>query len=341
MSEAHIEFRAVIHFLFLKGLTNAAIYDEITAVYGNGTQAISLSMIKFWTKEFKEGRTSLVDRERSGRPRIPGLADRVKAFMDENPFVSQKKLAKIFVVDHKTMHTILTEDLNLVRVNFKWIPHTLSESQRRERVALAHGLLGVLASDERDWINIITGDETWVYLDNPREFMWQEAVLERPTKQRPTIGSKKVMFTVMWSAGGIKSISVLPPGGRFNREYFEEVLDEMAAEIRKRRPVNGTKGMKIHLDNARPHIVPGKIDELEMTRLPHPPYSPDLAPSDFFLFGYLKNMLQGTSFARADELFDEVFKILHGMPRDVFNKAYQEWIKRLTMCIERDGDYVH
>ena len=82
-------------------LGNIAICDEITAVYWNWTQVVSLSMVKFWTKEFKEGRASLTDKEMSGRPRIQGLADRVKAYMAENPFVSQKKLAKLFDVDQK------------------------------------------------------------------------------------------------------------------------------------------------------------------------------------------------------------------------------------------------
>jgi hypothetical protein len=42
----------------------------------------------------------------------------------------------------------------------------------------------------------------------------------------------------------------------------------------------------------------GKIEELGFTLMPQPPYSPDLAPCDFFLFSYLKQHLEGKHFAR-------------------------------------------
>ena len=55
MSDERIELRAVVHFLFLKGLTNRAIYEEVNAVYGQGEQVIALSSVKYWTKLSKKG----------------------------------------------------------------------------------------------------------------------------------------------------------------------------------------------------------------------------------------------------------------------------------------------
>ena len=46
-----------------------------------------------------------------------------------------------------------------------------------------------------------------------------------------------------------------------------------------------TQGIFLHFDNARPHAAEHEVDEMGFKKLPHPPYSPDLAPSDFFLFG--------------------------------------------------------
>jgi [histone H3]-lysine36 N-dimethyltransferase SETMAR len=45
-----------------------------------------------------------------------------------------------------------------------------------------------------------------------------------------------------------------------------------------------------------------KIKELRLELLPHPPYSPDLAPSDFFLFPKLKEKLAGQRFASNSEV---------------------------------------
>jgi histone-lysine N-methyltransferase SETMAR len=67
----------------------------------------------------------------------------------------------------------------------------------------------------------------------------------------------------------------------------------------------------VHADNARPHTAAAAasqqfMEENEMARATHPPYSPDLAPSDFYLFGCMKHCLRGQSFEAADELFSAI-----------------------------------
>ena len=64
---------------------------------------------------------------------------------------------------------------------------------------------------------------------------------------------------------------------------------------------------QVHLlhDNARPHVASAtrrQLEELGWITVPHPPYSPDLAPSDYHLFRALKNFLRGQSFADFDSL---------------------------------------
>jgi hypothetical protein len=63
-----------------------------------------------------------------------------------------------------------------------------------------------------------------------------------------------------------------------------------------RRQTGGTRPNKlwVHSDNARPHTAKMSRDYIglnRMTQAPHPPYSPDLALSDFFVFGYVKGKL--------------------------------------------------
>ena len=61
-----VEHRAVIRFLYLKGKTGKEIHGELNDVYGSS--APSYAQVKFWVGEFKRGRTSLEDEDRSGRP---------------------------------------------------------------------------------------------------------------------------------------------------------------------------------------------------------------------------------------------------------------------------------
>jgi histone-lysine N-methyltransferase SETMAR len=77
-----------------------------------------------------------------------------------------------------------------------------------------------------------------------------------------------------------------------------------------------------------------------MKRAPRPPYSPDLAPSDFFLFGRMKRKLMGYRAESESELLVRIGVILVEVPRDVLNAVFLEWIDRLQKCIHINGDSV-
>lgn len=66
MSLESVQYRSVIRFLFMKRKTREEILEELNAVYGN--ESPSFATIKRWYNEFKNGRTSVMDEERSGRP---------------------------------------------------------------------------------------------------------------------------------------------------------------------------------------------------------------------------------------------------------------------------------
>ena len=70
---------------------------------------------------------------------------------------------------------------------------------------------------------------------------------------------------------------------------------KLGKEIKKKRPELATrKGVIFHQDNVRPHtsfVTHKKLLELGWKVMPHPPYSPDLVPSDCHLFRSLQNHL--------------------------------------------------
>jgi hypothetical protein len=72
----------------------------------------------------------------------------------------------------------------------------------------------------------------------------------------------------------------------------------------------------VHADNARLHtakLSAQYFNENRMKSAPHSVYSPDLAPSDFYLFGYAKRCLADLSFEDADQLVAAVECILEGI----------------------------
>ncbi|XP_064483065.1 uncharacterized protein LOC135395909 [Ornithodoros turicata] len=88
-----------------------------------------------------------------------------------------------------------------------------------------------------------------------------------------------------------------------NSAYYCQGLRDVRMALKQKRPGLITKGVLLLQDNARPHIVhltTRTLQELRWKFLPHPPYSPDLAPSDFHL-GPLKAFLGGRHFSCDDE----------------------------------------
>jgi hypothetical protein len=82
------------------------------------------------------------------------------------------------------------------------------------------------------------------------------------------------------------------------------------------------------------------IGLIQMKQAPHPPYSPDLAPSDFFLSGYIKGKLMGYCTETPSELLVRIRVILAEIPPETLNAVFLEWMKRLQKCVQVDGEYV-
>ena len=74
-------------------------------------------------------------------------------------------------------------------------------------------------------------------------------------------------------------------------------------------------------------------------RAPHPAYSPDIAPSDFYLFWYIKEKLKGGKFGSLDELLFNVNSILEEIDLSTLENVFSHWEERLEKVIESNGNY--
>jgi hypothetical protein len=112
------------------------------------------------------------------------------------------------------------------------------------------------------------------------------------------------MVSAYFSSCGFVSVEFLPMGQKYNSQFFTEtVLPCTEKKFVECRPKLRTTAAHIHVDNAKRHTSKmsiERIEELCFILVPQPPYSPDLALCDFFLFGYLKQHLEGNHLARED-----------------------------------------
>jgi hypothetical protein len=72
----------------------------------------------------------------------------------------------------------------------------------------------------------------------------------------------------------------------------------------------------------------------------HPPYSPDLAPSNFVLFGYSKEIMIGLEFESPEDLLEWIQATFHGIAKPVLEKVFTTWMERLETCVQRNGGYI-
>jgi hypothetical protein len=72
----------------------------------------------------------------------------------------------------------------------------------------------------------------------------------------------------------------------------------------------------------------------------HPPYSPDLAPSDFYLLGHVKCLVSGESFETGERLLLAVAGISGSLEKSILTRVFLEWITSSEQFIEINGDYV-
>ncbi|PNF13621.1 hypothetical protein B7P43_G17418 [Cryptotermes secundus] len=82
------------------------------------------------------------------------------------------------------------------------------------------------------------------------------------------------------------------------------------------------------------------LRKLKWNLLTHPPYSPDLAPSDFYLFGRLKSDLQGMQFVDDDAVIQNVREWIHHQPQNFFEKGTRMLPERWKKCVDCRGEYV-
>jgi histone-lysine N-methyltransferase SETMAR len=122
---------------------------------------------------------------------------------------------------------------------------------------------------------------------------------------------------------------------KFNADYYiSHILDPLAEWGRK--PVGGSdRRLHAHADNARPHTakkVPEFLAGNGMKRAHHPPYSPDLAPCDFYRCDHIKGRLAGASFEEPDHFLQEIDAIFQSIEKATLERVFQGWMDRLAQC---------
>ena len=151
------------------------------------------------------------------------------------------------------------------------------------------------------------------------------------------------MYAIFFNTTGVKTVVLLEPGKTINSTWYtESCLPPVIQAVSLQRPGTGLRGTFLIHDNSSSH--PSKmtrqfIDESGLQILPHPPYSPDLAPCDFWLFPRIKRYLKGRNFSSNSEVEGALRNVIGDIEENEFKLAIQAWFKRMNKCIQAKGCY--
>ena len=117
-------------------------------------------------------------------------------------------------------------------------------------------------------------------------------------RSKPNLHQKKVMVTVWWSAASLIHQNFLNPSETITSEKYAQQIKEMHWKLQCPQLALVSRKGPILRDNAWPHVTQPmlqKLNELGYDILPHPPYFPDLLPTNHHFFKHLNNFLQGNA----------------------------------------------
>jgi hypothetical protein len=183
----------------------------------------------------------------------------------------------------------------------------------------------------RQWHDIVTLDESWIYLFSEHDLMWTapgEIVVDR---ERHTVQSPKFMLMVVWNLIGFHVLKSLPKGHKFNVQYYTN--DILVAISDWRRQTGGTRPNKlwVHSDSARPHTAKMSRDHIGLNRMksaPHPLFA-GFGTLGLFPFGHVKGKLMEYRAETPSELLVHIRVILAEIPKEALNAVFLEWMERL------------
>jgi len=138
-------------------------------------------------------------------------------------------------------------------------------------------------------------DETWLHHYDPEtkqlSMEWRHS--GSPKKFRVQKSAGKDLASIFWDPDGILHVYYHPKGHTINAEYYSSLPVQLKDILKEKRRGKFTNRVLFLHDNAPAHgalATQKKLAYLGFQCLDHPPYSPDMAPSDYHLFpGQKKN----------------------------------------------------
>jgi histone-lysine N-methyltransferase SETMAR len=328
------------------GKTYQEIKETVDAAYGD--QSLQKTAIYAIIKKVKAGESADMRHLNPKKTmRTPELIASVAAVIKEDRRLSMEKIAAAHGVSEKTIFKILHSDLGLEKKSARWVPKLLSDDQKQERVRICSDFIAAIHRRSKSMLDcIVTMDETMVSYHTPetkkQSKQWIPKGQPGPLKAWVHASRTKQMVVAFFDSRGLIYTHIVPRGASINATYTIKVLGKFLEHFKKKRPAMAQQQWWFHWDNVPVHTA-ASVKEWMAAKgiqvLEHPPYSPDLAWADFFLFRRVKETLAGITLDQ-----ESLKNAWEGVTRNItagdYATAFGRWFERVEKCIRISGNFV-
>ena len=190
------------------------------------------------------------------------------------------------------------------------------------------------------WLhNLVTGDEKWVlYINYGYHRRWVSPGQTDVVTPKPDFHPKKVMLSVWWGVRRIIHWEILSDSCTITADLYCQQLNRVAAKLKEKQDRN----YFLH-DNARPHVAKStrqKLLSIGWITIPHPPYSPDLTPTDYHLYRSLSNYLREKKFNDESQIKMDLLNFFDQKAQDFCGSGILSLAERWQQVIDSNGAYI-
>jgi histone-lysine N-methyltransferase SETMAR len=271
------------------------------------------------------------------------MKEMLEKIVSEDRRITTRLLAEALKISKGTVGELLKE-CGFHKVCTRFVPRILTPEMRKNRETACRANLALYRKHGDAFIrNILTVDETTLSLYNPeskRESMeWRKP--EEGKKWKPRSGTthkRELMLTVFWNSKGVILSDFLEKGRTINGEYYGTLIENVRTLSRKPHRLPNW----FQHDNAPVHtcrVAQAKLQNAGYVVIPHLPYSPDLAPSDYCLFTELKKRLRGHHFVYGTDLKEAVNDVFSSLTPSFYQGAFGALPVRWQKCIDAEGNW--
>ena len=154
---------------------------------------------------------------------------KIKEIIEGDARFTVHDIARKVGISLSTVHLILKKHLKVRKISARWVPHLLTDQQKRQRVKVAKKLLQMFPKyDKKQFANVVTCDETWVHYFEPIRKVsnknWATKHSKRPIIAKRSLSIKKVLYGIFFSGEGVAIKVPVKKCKSITGKYYKDVV---------------------------------------------------------------------------------------------------------------------